>query len=227
MQSLNLKKFFLYLLIASVALCALLGIGVLLFGSFSNTELKILLTTLIVTMTSILGLACGAFLETGRGKILPVAGIGLAVLAAMLWTVFIWGNVGNERFILQITFSATILAASCSHLSLLSIARLDRKFRWSLPAAHFSVWSLAAILIWIVWANLKGDSELVTRIIGVLSIVVAALTITMPIFHWLSNNAPNTEKIDAEIERLKQRIEELKKQKAEFSDDQPETEFQL
>jgi hypothetical protein len=220
MQSLNLKKFFLYLLIASVAFSALLGIGVILFGNFGETESKILLTTLIVTITSILGLACGAYLETKRGKILPVGGIILAILSAILWAIFIWGNVGNERVFVQTALSATLLAASFSHISLLSIANLDRKFRWALYAAHFSVWSLTAILLWIIWAELKGDSELLTRTIGVLSIVIAALTIITPIFHWLSRQTPKAEEIDAEIARLRSRIEELEKQRGEIPNDE-------
>jgi hypothetical protein len=216
MPSLNLKKFFLYLLIASVAFSALLGIGVILFGDFGETESKILLTTLIVTITSILGLACGAYLETKRGRILPVGGIFLAILSAILWAIFIWGNVANERFFIQTAFSATLLAASFSHISLLSIAELKRKFRWAFYAAHFSVWSLTTILLWIIWADLKGDSELVTRTIGVLSIIIASVTIITPIFHKLSNQTQNSEEIDREIARLRARIEELEKQRGEI-----------
>jgi hypothetical protein len=219
MQSLNLKKVFLYLLIASVAFSALLGISVILFGNFGKTESEILVTALIITITSILGLACGAFLETGRGKILPLAGISLAVLAAILWIIFVWGNVGNEKFFIKIALSATLLAASFSHISLLSIARLDRRFRWSLVAAYFSVWSLTAILLWIIWANAQDNPEAVTRLIGVLSIITAALTIVTPIFHWLSSNAPKAEDMDAEIARLRARIEELEKQRGEISND--------
>jgi hypothetical protein len=54
---------------------------------------------------------------------------------------------------------------------------------------------------------------LLTRIAGVLSIVIAALTIVTPIFHRLRGQ----KKRDAEIDRLKARIEELEKQKAEIS----------
>ena len=216
MQKLNLKTFFLYLLIASVAFSALLGIGVILLGNFGETESKILLTTLIVTVTSILGLACGAYLETKRGDVLPICGIIFAIISAILWMIFIWASTGNERFFIRVVFTTTLLAASCSHISLLSIARLDRRFRWSLYAAHFSVWSLTAILLWITWADLRGDSEIVTRVIGVLSIIIAALTIITPVLHKLSNQTPKAEEIDAEITRLKARIEELERRRGEI-----------
>lgn len=217
MLNLNLKKFFLYLLIGSVAVSALLGIGVILFGNFGELETKILLTTLTVTVTSILGLACGAYLETKRGKILPLAGISMAVAAGIFWILVIWNNSAQNDDLAKLLLSITLLAASCAHLSLLSIARLERKFVWSLYGAHILIWSLTAILLFLIWDDFGKVSDFTNRIIGVLSIGIAALTIVTPIFHWLSNHAPVNEEIDAEIARLKARIEELEKQKAGIS----------
>lgn len=216
MQNLNLKKFFLYLLIGSVALSALIGIGVVLFGNFGEFETKVLLTTMTVTITSILGLACGAYLETGRGKMLPLAGIFLAVIACVLWVFLVWNGTVHEAFFAKTLLSLTLLAASCSHLSLISLARLDKRFRWSNYVLQVAVWILTAILLVLIWQNFKETSDLISRIIGVLSIVIAALTITTPVFHRLSSHAPNADDIDAEIERLKQRIEELEKQRADL-----------
>jgi hypothetical protein len=219
MQDLNLKKFFLYLLIASVAFSALLGIGVVLFGNFGEFETKILLTTLTVIITSILGLACGAYLETGRGKILPVSGISLAVISCVLWIFLVWNGTIHENFFGKLLLSLTLVAASCSHICLLSIASLDKRFRWSNYAVQIAVWLLTAILLVLIWGNFKNTTDFISRIIGVLSIVIAALTIVTPIFHWLSNHAPKAEDIDAEIARLKARIEELESRRGEIPND--------
>ena len=51
----NLRKFFLYTLIISVVVSALLGIGVVLFGDFGYIEVRVLMTTFTITLTSILG----------------------------------------------------------------------------------------------------------------------------------------------------------------------------
>ena len=51
----NLKRLFLYLLVGSVSLSALVAIGVILFGNFGNIEVRIVFTTLTVTVTSIFG----------------------------------------------------------------------------------------------------------------------------------------------------------------------------
>jgi hypothetical protein len=218
MQSLNLKKFFLYLLIASVAFCALVGIGVVLFGNFGEFETKILLTTLTVIITSILGLACGAYLETGRGKIMPLAGISLAVVSSVLWIFLVWNGTIYENFFGKLLLSLTLVAAACSHICLLSIASLDKRFRWSNYAVQIAVWLLTVILLVLIWGNFQNTTDFVSRILGVLSIIIAALTIVTPIFHWLSSHAPKPEDIDAEIARLRARIEELEKQRGEMAE---------
>lgn len=226
MKNLNLKKFFLYLLVASVAASALVGIGVMLFGDFGEFETKILVSAFTVTCASILGLACGAFLETKRGKLLPLGGIALAILSAVIWIVFIWDGFENEEFFVRIAFSATLLAASCSLVSLLSMATLDARFAWSRPAAHVSVWSLTSILLWLIWSKGHPVPDFVSRTIGILSIVVAALTIVTPVFHWLGRQKPatsattanaETADIDAELARLRARIAELENRKREAS----------
>lgn len=223
MPNLNLKRIFLYLLIASVALSALIGIGVIIFGSFGEFETKILLTTLAVTVTSILGLANGAYLETGRGRVLPILGIVFSVISAVLWIFLVWYGTAQTAFFAKLLLSINLFAAACSHISLLSIARLDRRFLWSRYAVHASVWTLTAILLYSIWLHFENMTEWLTRVIGVLSIIIAAVTIVTPVFHRLSNQAPDAESIDAEIERLRQRIEELEKQKAEMAENQPES----
>jgi len=84
MDSINIKRIFLYTLIASVVLSAVIGIGVVLFGDFGQTEIRVLMTTLTITTTSILGLACGAYFETGRGRLLPLTGIIFSLAAAVM-----------------------------------------------------------------------------------------------------------------------------------------------
>jgi hypothetical protein len=213
----NLKRASLLALIASIAASALVGIGVILFGNFGELETKILLTTLTVSYASILGLACGAYLETRRGKVLPVTGIVMAIASAILWIILVWYGTIREDLFVKSLLSTTLFAVACSHLSLISLARLDKKFLWSRHAAYISVGIMTAILFWLILDMRGSFPEWVSRIIGVLSIVVAALTIITPVFHKLSLGQ-TIEEIDEEIARLNARIEELEKQKAEVQE---------
>lgn len=210
----NIKKLFLYASIVSVAVSALIGIGVMIFGSFGEFETKVLLTTMTVTVTSILGLACGACLEARKGRIIPTAGIAFAIISAVLWMVMIWSKFEPKNDIFpKAVMSSTLLAAACALISLLSLATLDRRFMWSRWLAHASVWSLTAIILVIIWAEIDPSDSWIARTMGVLSIIIAAVTVVTPVFHYLSSSEKDAAAIDAEIAKLKARIEELEEQK--------------
>ena len=206
----NLRLLFLYLLIASVALSAVIGIGVILLGDFGEIEVRVLMTTLTVTATSIFGLACGAYLESGRGKYLPLAGIALSSISALMCFLIIWNVLDDSEPFTKSFVTATILAASCSYVSLLSLARLDRRFLWTPVAAVVCVSLLCAILLYIIWFEPYGDSDLVYRILGVLGILLASITVVTPVLHKLSSAGSDIKKIDAEIADLESRLERLR-----------------
>ena len=208
------KLIFLYILIASVAISALVAIGVLILGNFGHYAVRIMMTTLTITATSILGLACGAYLESGRGRLLPLAGIVFAILAAIMTFLIIWNFSDESEIFVKSTATVTLLALSCSHLSLLSIARLDKRFAWSRIVAFASVSLLSGILLYLMWLEPEGDSDLVFRVIGVLSILVASVTVITPVFHKLSASESPIAEIDVEIEKLKAQIGELEKRRA-------------
>lgn len=218
-QGFNLKKFFLYLLIASVAFSAILGIGVILFGNFGEFETRILLTALTVTVTSILGLASGAFLESGRGRVLPICGIVFSIISMVMFFIVIWNKRSENETFAKMLLSVTLFAFACSHLSLLSLARLDAKFSWAKAATHAALWSLTAVLFYLIWFEKSFAGDWIPRTLGVLSIAVAALTVITPVLHKLSHQTPKAEEIDAEIERLRARLAELETLRGEITDD--------
>lgn len=213
MNSINSKRAFLYLLIGSVALSAVIGITVLIFGNFGEFEVKVLLTTITVTVTSILGLACGAYLETGRGRLIPLAGIVVASVSCVMWIYLVWHGTVNEDFYAQILMSLTLFSATCAHISLLSLAILDKRFLWSRYSFIAADSILTAYLLFLIWNDKWIDTDTTPRVIGVLSIVVAALTLVTPIFHKLSSSRSVAD-IDTEIESLRARIAELEAKRA-------------
>ena len=65
--------------------------------------------------------------------------------------------------------------------------------------------------------SFENISDFQTRIIGVLSIVIAALTIVTPILHRLSGQKTESEEIDAQIAKLKEQILRLERQREEIN----------
>lgn len=227
MENFNLKKFFFYLLICSVSLSALMGIWAILFGEFGDTQGKVLLTTLTVVGTSILGLACGAFLEKPQAKnsslrTVPIAGIACAVLCAITSFILIWSEFRFDKGLFKVFFVSLIFAFSLAQLSLLTMARLAPRFYWSLIAAYITILLLDSIVSTIIVFELQGDDGWVLRIIGILSVVAASLTVMIPIFHYLSRTeylefeTVTLEKTEAEIERLKAQLSRLEKQREDI-----------
>jgi hypothetical protein len=210
----NLRRLFLYLLIGSVSLSALIGIGVLLFGNFGLIEVRVLMTAVTVTIVSVLGLACGAYIEVRGGKYLPIAGIAFSVIAGLMSFFIIWDVLDDDELFIKSFLTATLLAAACSHLSLLALARLDRRFSWTRISAVVCVVLLCSILLFILWFEPTGESDLIYRVLGVLGILLASITVVTPILHKLSAGDDPAAEIDAEIERLRSKIEELEEKKA-------------
>ena len=229
MQEPNLKRIFLYLLIASVSISALLGIVVILFGNFGETESKIMLTNLAVVCVSILGLACGVAFEASGGKILPGLGIVSSLVAGITWIILIWAERYSGEAFAKFVMTATLLAVAFSHLSLISLARLDKKFQWAKAVIFICVGTIVLISLGLIWLTDSFDSEFFFRLLGVLAITASALTIVIPVFHKLSDSSDKVSVIDAEIEKLKSRIAVLEKRREKISNNNqrflPERDF--
>jgi hypothetical protein len=179
----NPKRIALWFLIVSVALSAVIGIIAIVVGTFGRIEAQILLTTLTISAASICALACGALWESGRAKLFPIVGIALAVFDAILFIVGIWWESQSESY-WKFSASVGLIAAATAHVCLLSLAKLAQRFIWSRIAAATAAYFLALLFIYIIYFTPNGDAGI--RIIGVTSIVLAALTILTPVFHFLS-----------------------------------------
>jgi hypothetical protein len=213
----NLKRLFLYTLIGSVVVSALIGIGVILLGNFGELEVRVLMTTLTVTITSILGLANGAYYESGRGKRLATVGIVVSIIAAVMSLLIVWNVFDDYENYIKASLTAMLFAVSTSHLSLLSLARLDRRFEWSNMAARVVIGALVGLLLFLIWFTPPGDGEILARVMGVLAILIATLTVMTPVFHKLSSPGDEVAEIDAEIAALREKLAELEERKSKLT----------
>jgi hypothetical protein len=220
-QTSSVKQAFLYALVVSVGLSAILGIMAILSNRFGWLEIRVLLTAVTIAGASICGLACGAYLATNRGQVLAGTGVALTLLAAVLIVAGIWMIDKTSDTYWQLAASASVFAVACAHLALLSLARLAEWFRWSLAAAYVVIFGVAALIVVAIIAEPRGDGMF--RLLGVAVILDATITLLIPIFHRLSRPEfaeesekvalANQESIDAEIARLRERIAELERQK--------------
>jgi hypothetical protein len=179
----SMTKTALYVMIVSVVLSAILGIIAILSGNWGWYELRILLTTMTISGASICILACVALWERKNTKPLPILGISLSLVGAILMIWGIWTETGGDVF-WKLTVSIVVYAIATSHLCLLSLARLSKKYVWVLGVAYLAIYGLATIITWmIVYENSSTEAF---QFLGVVSILVGSVSILIPIFQKFS-----------------------------------------
>jgi hypothetical protein len=221
-------KFCLWGLIGSVILGAVLGIVFILRDTWGWFEVHVMLTTVIVAVTSLCGLACDLS-RTPRGRnVLPKLGLALAIATAGLMLLGIWGDVYYEIF-WKTTACVCIVGVAVVHVCLLSIAKLAKRFQWIHLIGSQLIFGFALLLCAVIIGEI--NSKEIWRLIAATSIVIGAFSLTVPILHRISKldrlgedlsspvEARNLAAIDDEIAGLQARIAELQKVRASVVSD--------
>lgn len=223
----NLKRRLLYLLIASVVVGAILGIVIVLRGTWTWFEVRVIFTSVILAVSSVCGLACNLARSPHGKAVLPNAGLILTAIAASLSLIGMWSEIESEAY-WKTTGAAVILAIATVQICLLSVAKLASRFQWVFVLTFQVAYGLAILLIVMIFAEIENEGMF--RLIGVVSIVDASLTLVIPILHRISRFGSREEAlvsplgehsivaIDAEIATLQKRIEQLKTQRAKIQD---------
>jgi len=224
---LRFRRVLLFTLVGSVLGLAGLGILLVLQNRWGWFEVRVITTTIVIAVSSVSALACD-MARTPRGtNALPIAGLALTALAALLILAGIWLDINSDAW-WKSAASAGILAVAAVHVSLLSLARLAPAHRWVFVIAWQIIFGLALLLLALLW--LEIDEKRAFRFVAALAILDAALTLIVPILHRLGRPAPaqrphglldaqNLASLDAEIARLKKQLAELEQLKAELTGD--------
>jgi hypothetical protein len=211
MDSRRLTKFSLRLMIASIIATALLGLYALAVPTEDwEFEFKALLTTLIITAASIAGLACGGCLGRGH-RILPTAGLILTPVAAVMLLIGMWAEINSVTY-WKTASTLSFFAVACAHLSMLFMANLAGAYRWAYLAAYQLVFGLATLCAVGILFELF-EKEGYWRTTAGISILVAAITLLIPVFHYMSRDLVAAAQRDADpLFVLEEEIARTKKQ---------------
>ncbi|HEX4899244.1 MAG TPA: hypothetical protein VFV61_01855 [Pyrinomonadaceae bacterium] len=177
------KKLALWFLIVSVSLSALFGIVAIIRGNFGDFEARVMLTTVTISAASICALAAGAFWESRSTRTLPGLAVALAVFAAALIIIGIWGKISATPY-WKFSVSVGVRAIACAQACLISLARLASRFAWTRTITLLAIFFLAALVIFALYGEVREEGYY--KLMGATAILVAALTIMVPIFHRLS-----------------------------------------
>jgi hypothetical protein len=181
-------------------------------------EIKAFLTTGILTAASICGLACGGCLSRGH-RVLPTAGLILTPTSALLLLAGMWADFDSETY-WKIASSLAFFAVACAHLSMLFMANLAGRYRWAYLVAYQLVFGLAALVtVGVVFEYFDEDGY--WRLTGAVSILVAAITLLIPVFHYMSREVVAIARssmdplltVEEEIGQIKKRLLDLENQR--------------
>ncbi|MHC4984670.1 MAG: hypothetical protein ACYTFO_00795 [Planctomycetota bacterium] len=185
----RIGKAMVYSAIACLVAGALYAIYIVLFGEFEDFEVKVLLTTLVISVASIGWLCCSSYHSQRREPIAAIGGALLMAAAAGLMINAIWAEEDGEAY-WKLTLSLTIWAVAVSHLLMLVALRLRRGQWWVHALGAITVATLATVLTLLVLEVIDG-SESVMKLIVVLCILVTLETLVIPILSRVA--APSKE----------------------------------
>ena len=177
-----MKRFSLRLFVASIAISAIMGIWALLAGDLDVLQVRVLVTSLCTTAASMLIGACAVSWEQQRGDVAPPLGIASSVTGWGMLVAAIWVDI-DAIWYYELALSAIILGVSLAHISLLAMARLPARTRWVTGLGMLASLSLAGVCIALIFWDYPP--EWIWRVIGVLTIVISASSIAVPVLDLL------------------------------------------
>lgn len=186
----RLRKTFLWSMIVSLCLAALLGIVALMFPNWVRKDDEILFSTLLFGLYSLLALCCAIVTEKGRLVGWMWIGIAAAAVALPIWLFMVWFESNLDWEVLEqlakTAGSFTTISVVIAQCGLLILPRLDGPLAGFVRKATILVSiTLACTLIfmywWFEWIDNYIDDDILVRGMGVMGILTACGTVVTPI----------------------------------------------
>jgi hypothetical protein len=167
------KRFVLGVVAVSLCVCGVLAVLFLIFGEFDGASWRILTTTVLLALYSLLALPGALLLGQGRSSILAWSAVVLAALG-FLWSLrIVWGGFddtdGSWRLLVTLTACATAVTQVCA-----TTARrretdppsVDRLY----AVSNLFVYAAAGMLTLAAW-DMLAAGQLFWRLLGALAVV--------------------------------------------------------
>lgn len=173
---LRLKRLFLIALVASLTTGAVIAIGILLFGTFNQTNTRILGTLAALAVHSGIAMAVADSLERRRWPALSTIGLALFAVNFAFLVTCIWCDVAandEERATL------TTLTLIGAYVLAIPPAALREKRRWKpVPLIGMVSWACVLVMVAICLWSVKNVSEAFGKATSITAIVAFTLSHT-------------------------------------------------
>lgn len=180
----NIRTYMMICLVISLCLCGLAGIIILIKGSFGKTEQKVLVTTAIFAVYSILGLCCSILTRKQKHLFVSYAGISVCIAGTLYSFIFIWAELDSihENYG-KIMLVFGIVSIVFAHNSLMLTVPAANRFLKAGPAVTIGAMiTVALMIIYLIFSDeILFDNGLYFRIMGIFGIIAVLGTISVPI----------------------------------------------
>jgi hypothetical protein len=122
--------------------------------------------------------------ERGLLGPVPSIGIGLSILGFTLLVILVWTNF-NDDDLGRAAASLLTFAAAAGYTSLIAIAVIKPQFTNIVRGAYVLATVLSVMIIGAIWG--EPDDKNLLRFMGVLTILLTAATITIPVLHRMNH----------------------------------------
>lgn len=195
------RRLFLWALVASLCVTAAVAIGTLLFAEFDETAGRILATTALLSLASLLALPAGVLLDQRRVVPLAWATIVAAGAGLVLAMAVIWAEPGEETPA-QLAWTLWLGAGAGSQAAVVT-AMLRPGSSRRLRALHalsiLLTTSLAALVAVLIWA--EPDSVALARVMGAVAVGAVLTTLLQPILQRIERPASTHSRLVLELDR--------------------------
>ena len=185
MNAKKLRRLLLKTCIGFLTLTALIGLVSVLTGKFNQFQLKVLGTTLLVSMVSLCSIAAAAFIEIRRREALGLTGIGIAVLAGLASIIGIWSGHGNDD-VWRLTVTLIVVASVFTYSFLTALPHLAPAYRWCYKSGPVLAGLLGMQVLLMTWGVVNGKDWY--RIQSATLILVVLNSLVEPILARMSQS---------------------------------------
>ena len=183
------KRFMLVVLAAAFCIAALGGIYAFVFGNFSDIQIRIMITSLSLTVFSLTGLSCAVWIE--KKRLLPLAYSGITV-SGLTWLIIFrltWEMHENSghwvETLTKLGGMGVVLSLALAYSSLLLTMRKSAGVVANIINFTLGCLSVVAImLLGLIWFEWQVQSQF-WRVLGVFAILTVLGTVLAPLVRKL------------------------------------------
>lgn len=201
MDATRLPRLFLWTLVVSLCVTAAIAVGTLLFAEFDDRAGRILGTTALLALASLLGLPAGVLLDQGRAPALAWGQIAVVVAGFAFADYAVWSDADPEWvWKLPVTLGALAGAGAQAAVSTSRLGPDDeRRLRVLYWVAIALSAALAALIAVAAWKEI--ESEDYYRFLGATAVAAVLASLLQPLLRRAARPAKDRVRLVLELDR--------------------------